>query len=50
MAEQKRKNILELDALSDDALKHNFGYTDEFISKLRRQAREIREEEKEEHG
>jgi len=40
-----RKDILELDELSDAALKANFGYTDAGIENLRDQAKEIRKEE-----
>jgi hypothetical protein len=43
-----RKDILELDELSDDCLKANFGYTDAGIENLRDQAKEIRKEEVEE--
>ncbi len=43
-----RKDILELDELSDDCLKANFGYTDAEIENLRDQAKEIRKEEVEE--
>lgn len=43
--DQERKDILELDALSDAALKANLGYTDAGIDNLRRDAREIREAE-----
>lgn len=42
--DQERKDILELDALSDECLKANFGYTDAGIENLRENAREIREE------
>ena len=40
-----RKDIIELDELSDACLKANFGYTDAGIENLRDQAKEIREEE-----
>lgn len=40
--DQERKDILELDALSDDALKYNFGYGIGGIDNLRRDAEEIR--------
>ena len=43
-----RKDILELDELSDDCLKANFGYTDAGIENLRDRAKEIRKEEVEE--
>ena len=43
-----RKDILELDELSDACLKANFGYTDAGIENLRDQAKEIRKEEVEE--
>jgi hypothetical protein len=40
-----RKDILELDELSDACLKANFGYTDAGIENLREQAKEVRKEE-----
>ena len=40
-----KKDILELDELSDDCLKANFGYTDAGIENLRDQANEVRKEE-----
>lgn len=40
-----RKDILELDELSDAALKANFGYTDAGIENLREQAEQVRKEE-----
>ena len=40
-----RKDILELDELSDDCLKANFGYTVAGIENLREQADEVRKEE-----
>jgi hypothetical protein len=40
-----RKDILELDELSDACLKGNFGYTDAGIENLREQANEVRKEE-----
>ena len=40
-----RKDILELDELTDDCLKANFGYTVAGIENLRDQAKEIRKEE-----
>lgn len=40
-----RKDILELDELSDACLKANFGYTDAGIENLREQAEEVRKEE-----
>lgn len=40
-----RKDILELDELSDDCLKANFGYTVAGIENLRDQANEVRKEE-----
>lgn len=40
-----RKDILELDELSDACLKTNFGYTDAGIENLRDQAEQIRKEE-----
>lgn len=43
--DRERKDILELDELSDDALKANFGYTDAGIENLRDQANEVRKEE-----
>lgn len=43
-----RKDIIELDELSDACLKVNFGYTDAGIENLRDQAKEIRKEEVEE--
>ena len=43
-----RKDILELDELSDDCLKVNFGYIDAGIENLRDQVKEIRKEEVEE--
>ena len=36
-----KKDIIELDELSDDCLKVNFGYTDAGIENLRDQAKEI---------
>ena len=42
--DQERKDILELDALSDDALKYNFGYGEAGIKNLRDNAEEIRNE------
>ena len=36
-----KKDIIELDELSDDCLKANFGYTDAGIENLRDQAKEI---------
>jgi hypothetical protein len=42
-----RKDILELDEISDACLKANFGYTDAGIENLRDQANEIRREEQE---
>lgn len=41
--DQERKDILELDELSDAALKANFGYTDAGIENLRQNAKDIRE-------
>jgi hypothetical protein len=38
------KDLLELDELSDAALKHNFGYTDAGIETLRADAKQAREE------
>jgi hypothetical protein len=43
-----RKDILELDELSDDCLKANFGYTVAGIENLREQADEVRKEDGEE--
>ena len=43
-----RKDILELDELSNDCLKANFGYTVAGIENLRDQAKQIRKEEIEE--
>ena len=43
-----RKDIIELDELSNDCLKANFGYTDAGIENLRDQAKQIRKEEIEE--
>lgn len=40
-----RKDILELDELSDASLKANFGYTVAGIENLRDQAEQIRKEE-----
>ena len=40
-----RKDILELDELTDDCLKANFGYTNAGIENLRDQANEVRKEE-----
>ena len=40
-----RKDILELDELSNDCLKANFGYTVAGIENLREQADEVRKEE-----
>ena len=40
-----RKDIIELDELTDDCLKANFGYTDAGIENLRDQAEQIRKEE-----
>ena len=40
-----RKDILELDELSNDYLKANFGYTVAGIENLRDQANEVRKEE-----
>jgi hypothetical protein len=40
-----RKDIIELDELTDDCLKANFGYTDAGIENLRDQAKQIRKEE-----
>ena len=40
-----RKDILELDELSNDCLKANFGYTKAGIENLRDQANEIRKED-----
>jgi len=42
--DQEKKDILEMDALSDEALKANFGYGDAGIDNLRRDARQIRKE------
>jgi hypothetical protein len=42
--DQERKDILELDELSDAVLKANFGYTDAGIETLRDNAKFIREE------
>jgi hypothetical protein len=38
------KDLLELDELSDAALKHNFGYTDAGIETLRTDAKQARDE------
>lgn len=46
--DQERRDILELDALSDDALKYNFGYGPAGIENLRSDAEQIRQEIKEE--
>jgi len=43
-----KKDIIELDELSNDCLKANFGYTKAGIENLRDQANEIRKEEVEE--
>jgi hypothetical protein len=40
-----RKDILELDELSDACLKANFGYTVAGIENLRDQANEVRKED-----
>jgi len=48
--DQERKDILELDALSDDALKYNFGYGAAGIENLREDAKEIRKEIKAEQS
>ena len=40
-----RKDILELDELSDDCRKANFGYTNAGIENPRDQANEVRTEE-----
>jgi hypothetical protein len=40
-----RKDILELDELSDACLKANFGYTAAGIENLREQAEQVRKEE-----
>jgi len=40
-----RKDVLELDELSDACLKANFGYTEAGIENLRDQVKGIREEE-----
>jgi len=40
-----KKDIIELDELSNDCLKANFGYTDAGIENLRDQAEQIRKEE-----
>ena len=40
-----RKDIIELDELSDDCLKANFDYTVAGIENLRDQANEVRKEE-----
>jgi hypothetical protein len=42
-----RKDVLELDELSDDCLKANFGYTAAGIENLRDQAKMIRAEDEE---
>ena len=42
-----RRDILELDELSDECLKANFGYTDAGIENLREQAETVRKEESE---
>lgn len=41
--DQERKDILELDELSDVSLKANFGYTDAGIENLRQNAKDIRD-------
>ena len=43
LGNQERQDIIELDMLSDDALKYNFGYTNAGIENLREQAKELRE-------
>ena len=43
-----RKDIIELDELTDDCLKANFGYTDAGIENLRDQANGVRKEDGEE--
>jgi hypothetical protein len=40
-----KKDIIELDELSNDCLKANFGYTKAGIENLRDQANEIRKED-----
>ena len=40
-----KKDIIELDELSNDCLKANFGYTVAGIENLREQADEVRKEE-----
>lgn len=40
-----KKDIIELDELSNDCLKANFGYTVAGIENLRDQANEVRKEE-----
>jgi hypothetical protein len=42
--DQERVDVLELDALSDAALMHNFGYSKAGIENLRSDAKEIRAE------
>jgi len=42
---ETKKDIIELDELSNDCLKANFGYTDAGIENLRDQAEQIRKEE-----
>ena len=42
--DQERKDILELDELSDDCLKYNFGYGEAGIENLRDNAKEVRKE------
>jgi hypothetical protein len=41
-----RKDILELDSLSDSCLMYNLGYTTSGIENLREQAKMIRKEER----
>ena len=43
LGDHERKDILELDELSDAALKANFGYSDAGIENLRQNAKDIRE-------
>ena len=45
MMDTEKKDILELDALSDEVLAHNFGYGPAGIENLRDNAKAIREEE-----
>lgn len=45
MVLRNRKDTIELDELTDDCLKANFGYTDAGIENLRDQAEQIRKEE-----